>query len=160
MLALTIEETQVRAFMNRLLREETFDALDVRKADIVAEYTVSIDGTRVAAETGETGDNSEIKETRFIKWASLREFVTSFIRAAGKPKQMKVVFSLPEGEADALHNNAAALFINLLYENNAVVFTTATAQKMFALDKSLDHAWDDWVLQFLARHGIPVTEKE
>jgi len=142
MLALELDKCDVKPFMGRLLREDTFDGFQVRSIELVTLTRVTIDGG--------------LESNGFAAWGILRPLVYSIIKASPKPRFIKIVFSY-DGE---VHPNAAALFVNLTYENDSVTFTTATAQKEFAMDKTLDHAWDDWILRFFAQKGISILERE
>ena len=71
---------------------------------------------------------------------------------------LKIVFS--HKDPPAIHENASALFLNLMYENGKVNFTTATSQKAFSLEKTLVSAWDEWVRIFFGTIGIAVTDRE
>ncbi|MCL1862916.1 MAG: DUF5721 family protein [Defluviitaleaceae bacterium] len=143
MLALELHKDDVKKFMGRLLREGLFDSYEARLAEIVTVVRVAIDG---AAET-----------EGYAKWETTRPLVYEIIKLTEKPKMLKLVFSY--AAAPEIHKNAAALFLNIVYENDGVTFTTACAQKEFAMDKSLDIAWDDFVRAFFEKAGIVVTDR-
>jgi len=137
MLALEMEKAAVKSFMGKMLREEILDVFEVRLVEISAATRISIEATTPAA------------------WMGLRPMIFEIMKLSAKPRFMKIVFSLPN--AEELHSNAAALFLNLVYENDNLTFTTASAQKEFALDKSIDIAWDEWIRQFF--RGFPVKDR-
>jgi len=136
MLALEMEQTIVKGFMGKLLREEIFDTFEARTVEIVAATRITIEG--------------------ITAWAELRPMVYEIIKLSPKPKHMKIIFS--HRDAQEIHINAAALFLNMVYENDSVTFTTASAQKEFALDKSIDIVWDEWIRKFLV--GFSVKDRE
>jgi hypothetical protein len=137
MLALEMEKSDVKNFMGRLLKDELFDEFEPRLIEIATNTKITIDGTNT-------------------KWGETRPLVYEIIKLSAKPKQIKIVFA-----SDApIHTNAAALFLNLVYENDSVTFTTATAQKEFALDKTLDSAWDNHISEFFSNTGIDTTVRE
>jgi hypothetical protein len=82
--------------------------------------------------------------------------VYEIIKLCAKPKLVKIVFAGTE----EIHTNAAALFLNMVYGNDEVTFTTATSQKQFAMDKTLDDAWEIHVMEFFAKAGITVSHRE
>ena len=141
MLALTVETSEVRAFMNRILVSDIFDALQVRVVELSSAINFSIDAGGIA-------------------WEALKPTILAIIKAGHKPVRLKIVFSYHAAEVADIHTNAQALFLNLAYESDAITLTTATAQREFALDKSLDIAWDEWVLNFFAEKSVAVSEKE
>ena len=151
MLALELDKNDVKSFMGRLLREEIFDAFEARTAEISAFVRITLDGVKEAPEDGAAKGG-------FSLWSEVRPLVFEIIKASSKPRHMKMIFS--HNAAEEIHTNAAALFLNVLYENDSLTFTTATAQKEFALDKSLDTAWDTWVRSFFEKIGVNVKDRE
>ena len=151
MLALELNKDTVKIFMGRILREEIFDAFEVRNIDISTAAHIAIDGG-IKDETDQ--------RAKFNTWETLRPLVYTIIKSSSKPRHMKIVFSCKPEQALEIHHNAAALFLNMLYENDGITFTTATSQREFAMDKSLDSAWDEWVTGFFSRTGVKVSERE
>ena len=150
MLAVALEPSQVKTFMGQLLREDIFDGFEVRTVDIGTNVHVSIDGL-LAAEGEE--------KPSFSTWGSLRPLVYGIVKASPKPKYVKIVFSYCGAGACELHPNAAALFLNMAYENDGVTFTTGTAQREFLMDRSLDTVWTEWVSGFFAQAKLLVQER-
>jgi hypothetical protein len=143
MLALEIEKDDVKNFMGKLLREELFGAFEMRTAEILAATKITIDG---ALESGE-----------FATWGATRPLIFEIIKMNKKPRHMKIIFA--SHSPNEIHQNAAALFLNFTYDNDSVSFTTATAQKEFALDKSLDSSWDIYVRNFFAKINVDVKDR-
>jgi len=152
MLALELDKTAVKGFMGKLLREDLFDTFDVRTLEIAAATRITIDGAVIE----KAPEEAEEKKASFTSWGALRPLVYEVIKLSSKPKHVKIVFS--HRSPYDIHTNAAALFLNLVYESDSVSFTTATAQKEFALDKSLDSAWGEWVRGFFG--SMPVRDRE
>jgi len=153
MLAQELDKSTVKAFMGQLLREGIFDIFEVRSIELATATRISIDGLlETEAEEG--------KKPGFATWEALRPLVYEIIKASPKPKYVKMVFSYKADEACNIHPNAAALFLNMTYENDGVSFTTGVSQREFALDKSLDNNWDEWVKAFFARTALAVNDRE
>ena len=151
MLALQLETTHTKSFMGRLLREELFDPFEVRSMDIHAGVLATVDGLQ-------DPPNEEAPPT-FASWQTLRQLALAIIKISPKPKYVKLVLSYQAQGIQDIHPNAAALFLNITYENDTVTFTTGTAQREFLLEKSLDQNWDSWVMGFFKQHQIPVVER-
>jgi len=143
MLAVELNSDAVKPFMGQLLREAIFDQFEVRTIDLTTNIRINIE-----CQT----------EEGFSAWADIRPVVMAIIKTCPKPKQMKIVFSYKQPQE--IHENAAALFLNLVYENDGVTFTTGTAQKQFLFDKSLDASWDEWVRDFFEKSGTIVQDRE
>lgn len=145
MLALELEKSAVKEFMGKLLRGDLFCEFDARMVEVLTDTRITFDGSL------------ENEKSGFAAWSVTRPLVYEIIKLRAKPRQIKIIFS--HSRAREIHTNAAALFLNLVYENDGVSFTTATAQKEFVLEKSLDSAWDAWVREFFSRAGIAVADR-
>ena len=151
LLALELEKTEVKGFMGQLLRESVFDKFEVRSVEIATNIHIDFDGA--------LADTDEHKKTCFTTWENLRPLVYGIVKASPKPKCVKIIFSCNNDDACSIHPNAAALFLNLGYENDNVTFTTGVAQKEFIMDKTLDINWDEWVKNFFCKVGVNVAER-
>ena len=159
MLALEMDKSYVKTFMGKLLREDLFDSFEARLVEISTTTRITIDGAIEASnmDTAETEAASPIKAV-FTLWGSTRPLVYEIIKLCAKPRQIKIIFAYHAPQE--IHTNAAALFLNFVYENDGVTFTTATAQKQFEMDKSLDTEWDEHIREFFANTGIDVADRE
>jgi hypothetical protein len=140
MLALEMEKTQTKEFMSRLLKEDLFDGFEARVVEIVTAERITVDTT----------PNSP-------PWNETRPLIYSIIKLCPKPTQIKIVFSYTN--AQEIHTNAAALFLNTLYENDTITFTTAVSQKEFALDKTTESAWDTFIKDFFIKAKLMVKDR-
>ena len=138
----------VREFMHHLFKRDTFNAFAVRGVEVHVFTYFEI--------SGEKPRNSP--ERQYCTWGELRSYVLQIIKGDEKPRTMKVIFAHEKPET--LHPNAAALFINILYENDSVLCTTATSQKNFEMDKQMDNQWDAWVTNFFNNNGIEMKEED
>ena len=152
MLAFSIESPDVKDFMNKLLKENVFDDFLIRSAEIKSMATFEINAAIPKDYLPE--DESERK---FCKWSEMRPYVFHIIKGSQKPRSIKIVFSYDSKRALTLHPNAAALFLNIYFENNKIECTTATAQINFSLDKGLDLAWSEFVQAFFKEHHIVIS---
>ena len=161
MIALTLDESDVRGFMNSLLKEGLFDFFDVRMVEMTSLTRVEISG--VLDDGGKNGQEVESgkpsPKASYANWGQLRPLVVEIIKNHGMPRHMKIVFSLDTVSTVDFYPNASALFLNLLYENSMVNFTSATAEKQFSLDKTLDEMWGNYIKSFFGKCNIPVKEK-
>ena len=153
MLAIQLDSAAVKTFMGQILREDIFDAFEVRSIDISVATRINIDGLLEA-------EPEEDKKPEFATWEAMRPLVLGIIKASPKPKYVKIVFSYKAENTCEIHQNAAALFLNMAYENDAVTFTTGVSQREFVLDKSLDTNWDEWVRSFFAKLGLQISDRE
>lgn len=137
MLALSVED--VKGFMIKLLKESTFDGYRLHSAVIVCAARFEI-YTEAESHCG---------------WADMRGYAYNIIKGAVSPKSIKIVLGYDVHSADL--PEAAALFLNIHFENSKIDLTTGMSVKSFTLDKSGERSWDDFVMKFLDSAGIKYT---
>ena len=92
-----LQITQLKNFMNTLLRLETFDRFPVSEASITTFTTFSIDGS-LHTDFFDPDDAQLLKEkgrTRLL-WKDVKSFCYSVIKGKRTPLQFKFVFQLPQ----------------------------------------------------------------
>jgi len=150
MLVIELTGEDLKNLMNLLLKHATFDKFQVRGVEICTYTKFSISG--ILEKTYYPEAEREGIKRNYCLWSELRGHALEWIKGDRQPKALKIVFS-PDEEATAdIHGNAAALFLNLHYEDQLARFTTATSQKSFDLDKSLDQAWDEMIRKFFRKN--------
>ncbi len=150
MLVFSIEDEEVKIFMQKLLKEDSFDKLEVRNITLetIVKYEITGNINR---------DYLQEDEKRyFIKWKELRPYIINLVKGNIKPKFFKIVFSLDDETVNNLFDNANAMFLNITYQNNIIAGTTGTSQRAFSLDKKEDKIWEDIILKFFKKNGINV----
>ena len=145
MLAFAVEESAVKDFMNRLLREGLLDDYEIHGAEI---------NTFTRIDISCEADLSDPR--RFCLWRDIRPLVRAVVQTGPRPRSLKIVFSCPPALCAAIDPNASALSLNLHYENGELRFTTATTQKQFVLDKTLAAKWDAHIAAYFKELGVPV----
>lgn len=137
MQAFSIQDHHVKEFMRHLFIQDTFIGFEVRGITLYSFTYFEISGEKAEG---------------YCTWEELRPYVHHIIKGREKPKSMKVILNKPEPWL--IHPNAAALFININYDAEKIVCTTATSQKNFDLTKDVDAEWDIWVKEFFKQKGI------
>jgi len=142
----TIQGANVKDFMQNLFSLETFYQFEVRGVVLHSFTYFEISG--------------EKPEGGYCSWAELMPYVRGIIKGREKPRMIKLVFA--KSEPESLISNAASLFINLTYESTTdegdkITATTATSQRNFDLNRTVDNEWDEWVKVFFQEKGIQFT---
>ncbi len=145
---------EVKSFMNKILREDCFDNFELRNVEIQSFVRVDISG-----KTSKEFNEEEQEDVFFCKWRKIKPRIFDFVKGKIKPAYMKFVISAPKELLEKISDNAAALFLNFVFEKDMVVCTTGTAQKNFALNKELDLAWEEYVKEFFKEIGIAVQNE-
>ena len=159
-----LQITQLKNFMNTLLRLETFDRFPVSEASITTFTTFSIDGS-LHTDFFDPDDAQLLKEkgrTRLL-WKDVKSFCYSVIKGKRTPLQFKFVFQLPQAACEKMiadHalpleiENVFGCFLNFQYKDGKLLLTTGTSLKIFTMDKSLDRVFDEEVRQFLLKNAL------
>lgn len=151
MLAFTVAESEVKILMNKLLREDMFDNLEVRSINLETIVNYEISGNI------NSDYLAEAEERAYAKWSEVKPYIFQLIKGHKKPKLMKIVFSLNQTALNNLHENAGSAFLNFLYEGDCITCITGTSQKSFSLDKSVDIAWEEMIKKFFSKNEINIV---
>ena len=160
--------TNIKNFMNTLLRTECFDHFLLQEASIHSGATFEIDG-RMPRDfyTSEEAEELGIMGYPCLPFSMLRNNCFEMIKGKKTPAAFAFVFLLsPENLAKTLErmdtnftvNDVTALFLNIRYQSGILSLTTGVSYKTFVLDKSLEKEWDTMVQKFLAQHEIDFEE--
>ena len=150
-----VADNSIRSVMNQLLKGGAFDGFLVRGAEISVFTKVEISGILNKSFYPEEERDNLCRN--YIYWKEIKPYALSLIKGDRAPAAFKVVFSLTDREVKTLHDNASAMFLNLLYEENKLRFTTAISQRNFSLDKSVDAVWDAYIQKYLNAYGWSVS---
>ena len=160
MIALKI--TDVRRLMAHLLTRPTFDRYLLSEGQVTTFCTFLIEGNwqRSFMDPDETDPATDIP---FTPWEHVRPYCLSLIKGKRTPLSFKFVFIFPREDLPAFlakneltppADSIYGLYLNFSFRDGALLATTGTSIKTFSLDRSLDAAWDAFVLDFLRSEGI------
>ncbi len=149
---LTVNIGDNKSFMNKLLRESIFDDFEVRKIEVQTFTHFEISG--IIDKNFYAVEEQENIKRNFCIWSEIKPIVFNLIKGNKLPRFIKIIFSLDEEKMLQISENAAALFLNISFENNVIICTTGSSQKNFSLDKSVDIAWEEYICEFLKNNDI------
>lgn len=158
--------SEVRKCMNELLCKNTFDFFLLLEATINTFATFNIDGHRLDDFYSDVELEKMDERDSLMPYEMFREWCYNIIKGKKAPLSFQIVFALPCGivEQIALANELAIapndmhLVAIFRFVDGNLTITTGTSMKQFSLDKSLEHAFDKWMFDFLSSAGI-VFEK-
>ncbi|MCR5784974.1 MAG: DUF5721 family protein [Eubacterium sp.] len=154
--------TEVKDFMNRLLMQDTFDFFYLVRADIVRDYSVSIDG--IISPQFYTEEEKEIlgiKGDKFLKYGKLRDGILGHIKGKRSPLLFKLTLAMKadeallnmKGEANT-KSSIEEFLINIKFDSKGLVLTTGVSYSSFNPDKSSELLWDEYICEFLKSRDI------
>lgn len=150
---------EVKECMTKLLMSEVFDPFYFIEGEITTFNTFTIDGYLKK----EFFDTNEAPDREFVLWKDVKEYCFSVIKGKRTPLNFKFVLGLSkpnieklliQQELDFKPTDVRGLYINLKYDGEKLQCITGTAMNTFALDKSLDQAWDVMVQKFFTQKEI------
>ena len=156
-------------FMTALLsdRENVFDQFLLNDAVIVTGNTYTIDGhinpdfysaDDLNELRQEARDSGRIFSEDMIRWEKVKHFCFDCIRGTRLPLSFKISLCLaPESitrfiagiDSSISPDQINSLNINIKYDGSTLTCTTALSLKIFTLDKTVEHAWDEMFERFL-----------
>lgn len=165
---ISLELTDVKNFMNQLLKSDTFDHFLLQEAVISNGATYNINGQITKGYYDEVElDTLHLSNLRFFPFSLLKSTCFDLIKGKKTPSFFRFVFLLsPENQSRTIasmnssfqEQDISGIFINLRYQNQLLSLTTGISYNIFSTDKSLESEWDKLVTKFLIQHDISFQE--
>ncbi|MBS6194342.1 MAG: hypothetical protein KH828_02005 [Clostridiales bacterium] len=161
MLALHILD--LKDFTGKLFLGDVFNRFSFVEASFTTFITHTLDGVLQK----DFFDSEDRPEHLYCYWEAVKPHCYSIIRGKRTPLRFKIVFQLaPENvekllcqSGSGLHTaDIFGLYLNCQFDGERLVCTTGTSLKVFTLDKTLDHVWDDMVKRFFKKQQIVFEE--
>lgn len=165
---ISLELTDIKDFMNKLLRTEVFDHFLLQEAVITSAATYSINGQITKGFYSEEElEELHLNGCRFLPFSMLKTNCFDLIKGKKTPSAFRFVFLLSpknmEKTIAAVGSSytpldVTGMYINVKYQNQLLSLTTGIAYNTFSTDKTLDLEWDKMVMKFLKQHDIAFEE--
>ena len=165
---IALELTDVKDFMNKLLRSEIFDHFLMQEAVITSAATYTLSGQLTKGfYTEEELEELNLKGCRFLPFSMLRGNCFDLIKGKKTPSGFRFVFLLSPGNMEKTlsaigssykPSDVTGMYINLKYQNQLLSLTTGIAYNIFSTDKTLENEWDKMVMKFLKQNEIAYEE--
>lgn len=165
---IALELTDIKDFMNKLLRSKTFDHFLLQEAVITSGATYTINGQITKGFYSEEElVELHLEGYRFLPFSMMKTNCFDLIKGKKTPSAFRFVFLLsPENMEKTLNAvdssykpaDVTGMYINLKYQNQLLSLTTGIAYNIFSTDKTLENEWDKMVVKFLKQHEIAYDE--
>ena len=165
MIALQIQD--VKTMMSQLLVHSLFDEFLLNEMNIDTATSLRLDG-KLNRAWYSTDEEEALAGRIYSKWSEIKPIAYQFVKGNRTPLAMMIVFQNNEVQTASLIKNGGlpfavddinGLYMNLRYDSNGLTIITGTSLKLFSMDKSLEHYWDESVKQFLQKAKIAFTEE-
>ena len=165
---IALELTDVKNFMNTLLKTETFDHFLLQEAVITGAASYVIDG-HITKEFYTPDELSALglEGYTILPFSMLRGNCFDLIKGKKAPSYFKFLFllspknlarTLSASQSSFTEQDVSGVYLNLKYQNQMLTLTTGISYRIFSVDKSLEAEWDSLVKRFLLQHEINFEE--
>ncbi len=154
----------IKGFMKKLLIEETFDTFLLSEASITTFAAFHIDGTfHPEYLSGAEAEALTAEQSGFALWRRVRPFFFDLTKGKNTPLQFRIVFRLAAHNVERLiaqsgvafrPEDVDGLFLNIRFDGTELTCVSGASLRIFSLDKSLEHAWDEMLERFFRREEI------
>ena len=165
---IALELTDIKTFMNKLLRSEVFDHFLLQEAMITSSATYTINGQITKGFFSEEEvEELHLQDCRFLPFSMLKTNCFDLIKGKKTPSAFRFVFLLsPKNMEKTITSvgssyspsDVTGMYINIKYQNQLLSLTTGIAYNTFSTDKTLELEWDKMVMKFLKQHEIEFEE--
>jgi len=165
---IALELTDIKDFMNKLLRSEVFDHFLLQEAVITSSATYTINGqiTKGFYSDDEIKD-LHLEGCRFLPFSMLKGNCFDLIKGKKTPSAFRFVFLLSPTNMEKTitsvgssykSSDVTGMYINLKYQNQLLSLTAGSVYNVFSTDKTLESEWDKMVVKFLKQNEISFEE--
>lgn len=165
---IALELTDIKDFMNKLLRSEVFDHFLLQEAMITSSATYTINGQITKGfYSDEEIAELHLEGCRFLPFSMLKGNCFDLIKGKKTPSAFRFVFLLSPTNMEKTiaavgssykPSDVTGMYINLKYQNQLLSLTTGIAYNVFSTDKTLESEWDKMVIKFLKQNEISFEE--
>lgn len=146
------EIEDIKSFMNELLVNEKYDSFYLYEIRLKTSLDYYISG-KINKEFYDTEEERE-ELYDYVSWGEIKHTVFGLIKGNRLPISFKVILMFNRENIERIieMNNlpirpedVSNLSMNIYYEDEKLLVTTGSSLKIFTLDKTLEHLWDDTV---------------
>ena len=141
-------------YLKELFEKEKYDSFYLYEVRVKTKLDYYVNG-RLNREYFDTEEQADLPE--YVEWKDIKQIVYSYIKGKRLPIGFKIILMFNRENISRLleMNNlpvktedVSALFMNVVYEHESLSVTTGTSLKIFTMDKTLEHVWDDTVKKY------------
>lgn len=168
----SFEIEDIRNFMNELLIQDKYDSFYLYEARVKTSLDYYVSGRvnedffdskeEVDEFCGEKNieyamDGNSNGSVTYAPWGRIKHMVFDLIKGKRLPISFKIVLMFNRYNIEKLveMNNLPirpqdinALSMNICYDNSSLFITTGASLKIFTMDKTLEHIWDETIEKY------------
>lgn len=163
---ISVRILDVKTFMSELLVHDLFDMFLLSELEVITSNHYKISG-KLYKEFYSSDELEIMKGRDHSFWKEIKPTAFNIIKGRKMPLSMKIILMLPPQSVASIveksniglsTSDINGLFLNVIFENGELTCTTGTSIGIFTLDKTLDHLWDEMVVESLKKKEIVVEE--
>lgn len=165
---IALELTDIKSFMNTLLKSEVFDHFLLQEAVITGAASYVIDGhINKDFFSSEELEDLGLSDALILPFSMLRQSCFDLFKGKKMPSSFRMIFLLsPENVMRTLQstqstftpNDISGIYLNIKYHNHKITLTTGISYRIFSTDRSLEAECDKMFRRFLTQHDIVFEE--
>lgn len=143
----SINITDVKNFMSKLLIKEDFDNFLLEEVSITTFNTFTIDG-HIHKNYYTSEEYEALRNTELSYWSTIKPICFELIKGKKTPSRFKIILKADENLVVKISedsSNILGLYLNIKYEDGILNCITATSMKSFTLDRTIDDTWDKYI---------------
>lgn len=150
--------TDVKKFMSKLLLSDAFNEFLINEVSISTFNTFTING-HINKDFFSKEEYENLNENKLSYWKDVKSFCYNIIKGNKTPLQFKIIFAINKQTVSEILNGLDTtikyqdineLFLNIKFLQGQVTYTTGTSLNIFTLDKSVENAFDSYILKFIS----------
>ena len=135
-----VEIEEKAEYIKELFEKEKYDSFYLYEARVKTKLDYYVNG-RLNREYFDTEAQADLPEYKGERLPIGFKIILMFNRE--NISRLLEMNNLPVKEEDV-----SALFMNVVYEHETLSVTTGTSLKIFTMDKTLEHIWDDTIKKY------------
>ena len=165
---ISLQITDVKDFMAKLLKTDLFDHFLMPEAVITTSVTCHIDGTlNTSFFATDELDILGLNGLSTAPFSLFRPNCFDLIKGKRTPAYFKFVFllspenlirTIAQSQTGFTASDISGCFLNLKFQNGELLLTTGVSYRIFSPDKSFEQEWDRMIKLFFKNHQIPFEE--
>ena len=126
-----VEIEEKAEYIKELFEKEKYDSFYLYEARVKTKLDYYVNG-RLNREYFDTEAQADLPE--YIEWKDIKATVYAYLKGERLPIGFKIIL---------MFNRE-----NVVYEHETLSVTTGTSLKIFTMDKTLEHIWDDTIKKY------------
>ena len=161
---IALELTDVKDFMNKLLRSEIFDHFLMQEAVITSAATYTINGQITKGfYSPEELEELHLNGCRFLPFYMLRGNCFDLIKGKKTPSQLKIVLKVNEENTLQLLNTTKSalnpndidgMFLNIIFQEKDLNVICGISYQIFTMEKALESEFTNQIIQLFKANNI------